>query len=113
MSLAQKNERRESFFDAVRAEAVSVVYSNWSLLREPIGTRRAADLTIQKIVRKNSAGEWHWREIPVQITTVRRIEEAAKRERYWPENPPLRCLGMRRYQGRRESQYMPFEAEFP
>ncbi len=109
---------REGFFDAVRSEAVAAVYGYWAEFHEAIGIERAAALTVERIIHKNTRivalglpdeMKWHYAMVPKILTVRRRIEEAAKRDRYLPDNPPLRCVGMKPYQGQRESQYRPYE----
>lgn len=114
-----QDDKWSGFKDAVRAEAVATIYGYWAEFHEAIGIERAADLTVERIKSKNSRiarlglpdeMRWHYSIAPKVLTVRRRIEEAAKADRYAPEHPPLRCVGMKPYQGQRESQYQPFDA---
>ena len=115
MSAQISEDGREGFFDAVRQEAVATVYSYWAEFHQAVGIERAAKLTIDRIAKKRERGDlpedlrWHYKMLPQVLTVRRRIEEGAKKDRYAPESPPLRCIGLKQYQGQRESQYQPFE----
>jgi hypothetical protein len=104
-------EGRDAFFDAVRLVCSQVIHGYFAEMHEAIGIDRAVPLVQDRIFQLRKSGDWHFAKAPVELDIRRRINELADARRYPGGNPPLRCLGWRMYQGKRESQYRPFETE--